>query len=51
MTVTLSPDQPAEGAAVDDESDIIEESPHNKTQVQESAMLLAQAYVGMPLFP
>ena len=50
MTVTLSPEQLAEDAGVDNESEIVKTT-QREADVRELAALLAQAYAAMPLFP
>jgi hypothetical protein len=50
MTVTLSPEQLAEETDFDDESKATTNQ-HPEADVRELAVLLAQAFVCLPLFP
>jgi hypothetical protein len=50
MTVTLIPEQLVEGMDVDSPAVVVDTEDTN-LDVQKLAVLLAQAYVAMPLFP
>jgi hypothetical protein len=50
MTVTLIPEQLAEGTDHNSESAVVE-TEDTKVDVQKLAQLLGQAFVAMPLFP